>query len=132
MLPAINQLMSFLRSIGPLMEGSGLCAALENVYAPVTVGHMFSGKAFARAIHGHMLCPSAVSSLLLEEFWDSISSKKKIQLAKIFDMFNPTLIEPSNSVNNLVSWLENKKFELSSKSSTSTLSLNYTQYISIV
>ena len=132
MLPAINQLMSFLRSIEPLMEGSGLCAALENVYAPVTVGHMFSGKAFARAIHGHMLCPSAVSSLLLEEFWDSISSKKKIQLAKIFDMFNPTLIDPSNSVNNLVSWLENKKFELSSKSSTSTLSLNYTQYISIV
>ena len=108
-----------------------MCSS-RNVYAPVTVGHMFSGKAFARAIRGRMLCPSAVSSLLLEKFWDSISSKKKIQLAKIFDMFNPTLIEPSNSVKNLVSWLENKKFELSSKSSTSTLSLNYTQYISIV
>ena len=98
MLPVINQLMSFLRSIGPLMERSDLCAALENVYAPVTIGHMFSGKAFARAIRGRMLCPSALSSLLLEEFWGSISSKKKIQLAKIFDMFNLTLIEPSNSV----------------------------------
>ena len=114
------------------MEGSGLPAALENVYAPVTVGHKFSGKAFARAIRGPMLCASAVLSLLLEEFWDSISSEEKSQLAKIFDTFNPTLTETSDSVKNLVSWLENQKFELSSKSRTSTLWLNYTQYISIV
>ena len=45
---------------------------------------------------------------------------------------NPTLTEPSDSAKNLVSWLENKKFELSSKSRTSKLWLNYTQYISIV
>ena len=96
-------------------------AALENVYAHVTVGHMSSGKAFARAILGHMLCASAVLSLLLEEFWDSILSGEKSQLAKIFNTFNPTLIEPSDSVKNLVSWLENKMFELSSKSRTSTL-----------
>ena len=37
------------------MEGSGLRAALENFYVPVTVGHMLSGKAFARAVGGHML-----------------------------------------------------------------------------
>ena len=114
------------------MEGSGLPAALENVYAPVTVGHKFSGKAFAHAIRGPMLCASAVLSLLLEEFWDSISSEEKSQLAKIFDTFNPTLTETRDSVKNLVSWLENQKFELSSKSRTSTLWLNYTQYISIV
>ena len=83
------QLTSFLGSIGYLMEGSGLRAALENVYAPATVGHMFSGKAFARAIRGHMLCASAVLSPLIEEFWDSISSEEKSQLAKIFDMFHP-------------------------------------------
>ena len=47
----------------------------KNVYAPVTIGHMFSGKAFARAIRGHMLCASAVLPLLLGEFWDSISSE---------------------------------------------------------
>ena len=114
------------------MKGSGLRAALENVYTPVTVGHMFSGKAFAHAICGHMLCVSAILLLLLEEFWDSISSEEKNQLAKIFDTFNPTLTERSYSVKNLVSWLEKKKFELSYKSRTSTLWLNYTHYISIV
>ena len=45
-------------------------------------------QGFCRAIHGHMLCTSAVLSLLLEEFWDRTSSEEKSQLAKIFDTFN--------------------------------------------
>lgn len=59
-LEGFHQLKSFLESIGCLMEGGGLCAALENVYAPVTVGHKFSGKAFSLAIRSHMLCALAV------------------------------------------------------------------------
>ena len=68
-LVGFHQFMSFLGSIGCLMEGSGLRAALENLYAPVTVGLMFSGKAFTREIRGQILCASVVLSLLLEEFW---------------------------------------------------------------
>ena len=49
------------------MKGSGVHPALENVYAPVTVGHMFSGRVFAHAICGRMLFASAVLSLLLEK-----------------------------------------------------------------
>ena len=52
-LGGFHQLMSFLGSIGTLMEGSGLRKALETVYAPVTVGHMFTGKAYSCAIRGH-------------------------------------------------------------------------------
>ena len=40
-LDGFHQLMNLLGSIGCLMEGSGFRAALENVYAPVTVGHVF-------------------------------------------------------------------------------------------
>ena len=43
-LGGFHQLMSFLGSIGKVMEGSGLGTALETVYTPVTVGHMFSEK----------------------------------------------------------------------------------------
>ena len=68
-LVGFHQFMSFLGSIGCLMEGSGLRAALENLYAPVTVGLMFSGKAFTREIRGQILCASVILSLLLEEFW---------------------------------------------------------------
>ena len=60
------------------MEGSGLCAALENVYAPVTVGHMFSGKAFALAIRGHMLCALVVFITSLRKVFRGINSISKI------------------------------------------------------
>ena len=43
-LGGFHQMVSFLGFIGSLMEGSGLTSALETVYAPATVGHMFSGK----------------------------------------------------------------------------------------
>ena len=49
------QLMSFLSSVGCLMEESRLQTALEYVYAQLTVGHMFDGKAYAFAVGGHML-----------------------------------------------------------------------------
>ena len=65
--------MSFLGSVGYLMEGSGLRTALETVYAPLAVSHMISGKAYARALHGHMLSAAAVWTLLFEEFWHDMS-----------------------------------------------------------
>ena len=67
-LGGFHQLMSFLGSIGKVMEGSGLRSALETVYSPVTVAHMFTGKAYSRAVTGQNLCASAVQSLILEEF----------------------------------------------------------------
>ena len=69
------QLISFLRPIGSLMEGSGLRRALETVYVPLTIGHMMSA--------------SAVLSLLLEEFWDSLTTDEQAQLVKIYDSPNP-------------------------------------------
>lgn len=46
--------MSFLGSVGHFVEGSGIKAALSNVYAPQAVNHMLSGEAFARALRGHI------------------------------------------------------------------------------
>ena len=76
-LGGFHQIMSFLGSIGLLMGGSGLRSALETVYAPVTVGHMFTGKAYPRAIRGHLLCASAIMSLILEEFWNGLSHEEQ-------------------------------------------------------
>ena len=81
--------MSFLGSIGSLMEGSGLRRALESVYVPLTVGYMMTGKAYTRAVRGHMMSESAVLSLLLEEFWDSLTTDEQVQLVKIYDSPNP-------------------------------------------
>ena len=84
-LGGFHQLMSFLGSIGSLMEVSGIRRALETVYVPLTVGHMMTGKAYSRAVRGHMISASAILSLLLEEFWDSLTTDEQTQLVYIYN-----------------------------------------------
>ena len=48
------------------MSGSGLRSVLELVYANDTVTHMLSGKAYDRAIRGHLLVDAALNTLLAE------------------------------------------------------------------
>ena len=93
----------FLGSIGCLTEGCGIRAALGNVYAPITVRHMFSGKGFVPAIRGHILCASGILPLLFGKFWDDISLEEKNQLAKDFELCNHKIAETNDSVRNLAS-----------------------------
>ena len=55
--------MSFLGSIGHLMAGSGLQELLETVYSGNSVKH--TGKDVSRAIRGHLLMFSALSTVLV-------------------------------------------------------------------
>ncbi len=57
--------MSFLGSIGHLMDSSGLQERLESIYAPNAVVHMLSGKASARAVRGHFIFDAALNALIL-------------------------------------------------------------------
>ena len=54
--------MSLLGAIGNIMTGPGL-QVLESIYASNTVGHMLSGKAIARALHGHILVSGALNDM---------------------------------------------------------------------
>ena len=130
-LGGFHKLMSFLGSIGSLMEGSGLRRALETVYDPLTVGHMMTGKAYTRAVRGDMISASAVLSLLLEEFWDSLTTDEQAQLVKIYDSANPEEYKNDPIAVHLMQWFTIKK-EVSSKSRTAALWLNYVHYIKTV
>ena len=58
-------MISFMGSIGTMMKGSGLEEALGSVYGTNTVTHMLSGKAFSRALRGHLLIEAALTNKLL-------------------------------------------------------------------
>jgi hypothetical protein len=60
-------MMSFLGSVGILTKGSGLSESLHSKYGVNTVGHM-SGKAVSRALRGHYLVESALTTKLLRTF----------------------------------------------------------------
>ena len=69
-------MMSFLRSIGVLMKGSGLEGLFAEVYSENTVGHILTGKAVLRALHAHFLADASLTSSLFETVFEEGSLDK--------------------------------------------------------
>jgi hypothetical protein len=65
-LGGFHMLMSFLGSIGHMMNGSGLEEVLALVFGPNTVNHILNGKAYARAVQGHFLVHAALTDILMD------------------------------------------------------------------
>lgn len=42
-------------------------------YVLVTLGYMFTGKAYSCAVRGLLLCTAAILFLMLEEFWSELA-----------------------------------------------------------
>ena len=49
------------------MAGSGLQEMFQLCYGPNTVSHMITGKAYSRAVRGHLLVERALMVLLLQQ-----------------------------------------------------------------
>ena len=131
-LGGFHQLMSFLGSIEKVMEGSGLRSDLETVYSPGTVGHIFTGKAYSRAVGGHILCASAVQSITLEEFWSTLGAVDQLELQKYYESDDPSTFANEELAITLTTWMETKCKELSKSSRTSAFWLNYVKYVYLV
>ena len=127
-LGGFHQVMSFLDLIGFLMGGS----ALETVYAPVTVGHMFTEKSYSRAIRGHLLCASAIMSLILEEFWNGLSNEEEKSLEQLYNSDRPSDQNTSVIAKRLIYFFIERKEKFTRESRTSALWLSYVEYVSIV
>ena len=77
--------MSFLLSMGHVMAYSGLQELLEVVFAGNMVTHIMTGKAVSRAIHGHLLVDSALSSTLLADVYNVPVATKHAVEAQTYD-----------------------------------------------
>ena len=62
-----------------------LRSALETVYVPAMLGHMFTGRAFFLAAQSPLLCAAATLSLMLEEFWSELTFGEQSALEKLYD-----------------------------------------------
>ena len=65
-LGGFHMLMSFLGSVGHLMKCSGLDGVMSVLFGPSTVEHVFGGKVYSRALHGHFIIYKALTRLLLD------------------------------------------------------------------
>ena len=131
-LGGFHQCMSFLGSIGNLMEGSGLREALEVVYAQNTVAHIFTGKAYSRALRGHLIVLSSLISLIMDPY---INDMPREDFSRIIDLSSSddiNLIENDPVMNKLLNWFEAEKSKITEKSRTGSLWVSYIEYVMIV
>ena len=68
-----------------------------------------TGKAYTRAVRGHMMLASAVLSLLLVEFWDSLTTDEQAQLVKTYDSPNPEEYKNDPIAVHVMQWFTEKK-----------------------
>ena len=137
-LGGFHTLMNFLGAIG-----SGLEDLFELVYATNSVGHMMSGKAFARAIRGHFLVDSCLNNMLLDNILHTepnYENSDNIDCLKI--AYNNCMEkavdigEIKNKSANAIDWLntklEQEKQRLKNSSRTASLWVQYIDYVKVI
>ena len=94
-LGGFHLLMSFLGSIGKVMECSGISELFQVVYSSATAVHMMSGKAYARALRGHFLVQSALELIIFQ----LISPSSLIEQLSTYNVDRKYLCYSGNSNN---------------------------------
>jgi len=82
-LEGVHLLMNFMGAIGAIMNGSGLSATWETCYAPVTITHMTTGKAHAKALRGHFQAESSLMILLMENTFDIYGEQSDASISQL-------------------------------------------------
>ena len=130
-----HMLMSFLGSIGKVMEGSGLVEALQCCFGLNAITHMLSGKAVKRAIRGHFLMDSALQVVLLKNFVmpaEDVDDLRQLYEDVVQHRAQIAVIAQSAIVSKIKAWLDQQHRSLSGESRTAKLWLQYCMYVDIV
>ena len=136
-LGGFHTLMSFLGSIGFLMEGSGLQEALSGIYAKNVVPHILSGKAVARALRGHFLVHAALMAKLLRPIVDEMDVGEMTEIENLLgkvlnkEATNDDIMQ-TEVLSSITTEIEVIRQSLASKSRNAKLWLQYLDYIDTV
>ena len=124
--------MSFLGSIGFIMDDSGLKEVLETCYASGSIDKMFGGHAYSRAVRGHSLVYTVLSKRIFEEL--NLTLDEENFLNKHFENFKeqpPKFQDVDNSfiITNICKKFLNKVNDFQRRGKTSKL---WVQYVKMV
>lgn len=132
-LGGFHLLMSFLGSLGYIMNGSGIEELYSQVYAKNSVVHMLSGHAYSRSIRAAFLAQEALSHLVLENEVN-FTTEEKEYLQSIFETFDASkckdLDEPLLDL--IKNTLQGQFNKLKASSRTSALWIQFWNGVQIV
>lgn len=129
-LGGFHKIMSYMGGIGFIMRGSGLEELFSTVYASNTVEHMMTGKAYSRALRGHMLVSTAMVKMMLEERPGCLTGVSKEHIRTLHTYLIEGSCTSDQMLNNqtakqISSLLEDLVRDLKSESSTAALWISY-------
>ena len=131
LLGGFHMLMSFYGSIGSIMEGSGIRKLFKTIYGENTTKHIMSGKATARANRAHIIAESALMTKILE----TVLEDEDVDIQKVLQIYKSVItkenILDTETLENLSKAVKSKKDELSRKSRTAKLWINYMNYVEV-
>src|SRR6218665_1725628 len=149
-LGGFHMLMSYLGSTGMVMAGSGLEEVLELCYGPNTVTQMMSGKAVSRALRGYILVDAALNAVALqmlssntckelnidcELLTSDVINEVTVLYERLMDNSDEDAVNAvlsSEAVNTIDSVLRKFKAQLTSRSRTAKLWLQFMNNIETV
>lgn len=132
MLGGFHTFMNLLGAIGTLMEGTGLRNIMEVVYGSNAVQHMMTGKSVQRAFRGHLLVDRCLNHLVVSELQEDDSQFESLvnQAGEMYSsvVMKKTTLESaaaSDMLNQIKEKVDTKRTDLSTRSKTSRLWVNY-------
>lgn len=133
-LGGFHMLMSFLGTIEQTMEGSGLKELLCCVFAPNSVDKMLTGKAYSRAISGHLLVQTTLAQIILEGVSFTMEEKREIwSLFQSEDEWTPEKVSSNATTLNCVQQkLNNELSRLKDNGPTAALWVQYFNMITLM
>ena len=137
MLGGFHTFMNLLGAIGTLMQGTGLKDIMEVVYGQNAVQHMLTGKSVQRAFRGHLLIDRCLNNLIVSDLMEDDPQFKSVvdQAGESCSLLLANAItlesaEASDVLIQIKEKIDTKKAELSTRSKTSKLWINYQGMIS--
>ena len=132
MLGCFHTFMNLLGAIGTLMEGTGLRNIIEVIYGENAVQHMMTGKSVQRAFRGHLLVDRCLNHLIVSDLLEDNRQFKSLvdQAGETYSSLvaKETTLETALASDILIQIkekIDTKKAELSRRSKTSQLWINY-------
>ena len=96
---------------------------------------MLSGKAYARAVRGHILVDSALKNMLIKEVMPSLEPEHIANLKKAFQDFpkgGHAEKDCSEALAELAKQLDNKKEQLKNGNQTARLWIQFLEYVDVM
>lgn len=139
LLRRFHTLMNLLGAIGTLMDGSGLKDILETIFGQNSLIHIMSGKTLQCALRGHLLLDQCLTDQIISRIIDSepgfeclIQELEQLHCKTEYGEIKIDEVLRSECMAKIVHASTSTASDLSDKSKTSKLWLNYLRMLGVV